>query len=334
MKALLSVAPGGPDTLRLAEIADPTAAPGQVVVDVAVCALNFPDVLVIEDRYQRKPPRPFAPGMEVSGRIASVGAGVADLRPGQRVVAWLECGGLAQKVAADAKSCMALPDDIPFDLGAVLPVAYGTSLFALKTRGGLRPGERVLVLGAAGGVGLAACELARAMGAHVVAAASTQARVDIALAAGAHAGIVYGHDAFDRDASKAFVADVLRLTGGVGADVIYDPVGGPYAQAALRSIAGEGRYLVVGFTAGIPSLPMNLVLLRQAHVVGVLWGAFLRSRRAEGQALLDELFALCRAGRIRPLISASFGLDDAREALGLLAARKAMGKVIVKIGED
>lgn len=331
MKAMLSVETGGPETLRLLERPDPKAGPGQVVIAIAACGLNYPDVLMIQDLYQRRIERPFSPGIEVAGIVESVGEGVTGLVAGQRVAAWIDHGGLAEKVAADADRCVAIPDDMPFDQAAGFLVVYGTSYFALKTCADVKPDERVLVLGAAGGVGLAAVELAQAMGCSVVAATSSPAKAELARQRGAHHAIVYSGEDFDRNAAKAFTREVVEISGG-GIDAVYDPVGGAYAEAALRAVNWEGRYLVVGFTAGIPSLPMNLALLKGARIIGVLWGAYLRRNRDEGERLLGELFDLYRAGKIRPTVSATFPLREAGEALATLASRRATGKVVVTMG--
>jgi len=333
MKAMMSVEAGGPETLRLLDMPEPVAGPGQVLISVAACGLNYPDVLVIRDLYQRKLERPFAPGLEIAGTIRAVGAGVEALAPGQRVAAWLDHGGLAEMVAVDADRCTTIPDDMPFDQAAGFLVVYGTSYYALKTCAALQAGETLLVLGAAGGVGLAAVELGAAMGARVVAAAKPSDKVALARNNGAAEGLVYARDGFDRPASKAFTSQVLHHSAGDGVDVIYDPVGGAYAEAALRGIAWQGRYLVVGFTAGIPSLPMNLALLKGCKIIGVLWGAFLRRNRGEGEALMGELFTLYREGRIRPTVSATFALEDAAAAMDRLASRQATGKVVVTMGQ-
>lgn len=328
MKAMVSVEAGGPETLRLIERCDPVAGPGEVVIAIAACGLNYPDVLMIQDLYQRRVERPFSPGIEVAGVVESVGEGVSDLMVGQRVAASVDHGGLAQKVAASAARCIAIPDDMPFDDAAGFLVVYGTSYFALKTCAEMQPGEWVLVLGAAGGVGLAAVELARAMGCKVIAAASSADKAELARQRGADHAIVYPGEGFDRDAAKAFTREVVATSGG-GVNAVYDPVGGAYAQAAFRALATEGRYLVVGFTAGIPNIPLNLPLLREARIIGVLWGGYLRRKREEGNRLLGELFELYRQGRIRPTVSARFPLERAHEGLALLASRRATGKVVV-----
>lgn len=330
MKAMTSVKPGGPETLRLLDRSDPVAGAGEVVIAVAACGLNYPDVLMIQDLYQRRVERPFAPGIEVAGVVESIGEGVTGIVVGQRVAASVDHGGLAQKVAAQAARCIAIPDDMPFEGAAGFLVVYGTSYFALKTCADVQPGEWVLVLGAAGGVGLAAVELAHAMGCRVIAAASSAEKAELARQRGADHAIVYPGASFDRDASRAFTREVVAISGG-GVNAVYDPVGGDYAQAALRAIATEGRYLVVGFTAGIPSMPLNVPLLKEARIIGVLWGGYMRRKREESSRLLAELFELYRRGTIRPTISATYPLERAHEGLALLASRKATGKVVVTI---
>ena len=331
MKAILSTAPGGPETLVLREIENPKPGPGEVVIAVHACGVNFPDALIIQDLYQFKPQRPFAPGSEVAGVIESVGAGVEALKPGQRVLAGIGWGGMAEKVATAVGRCVAIPEAMPFDEAAAFMMIYGTSYYALKDRAQLKAGETLLVLGAAGGVGLAAVELGKAMGARVIAAVSSDAKAALAKAHGADTTMIYPQGPFDRDGSKA-LAEQFKTASGGGANVIYDPVGGDYSEPALRSIAWEGRHLVVGFPAGIPKLPLNLTLLKGCQIVGVFWGDFVRrdpkGHAANTKALLD----LYAGGAIKPAISERFPLSRAGEAIAKLAARQAMGKLVVTIG--
>jgi NADPH2:quinone reductase len=329
MKALLSKAVGGPDTLVLEEIDSPAAKPGHAVVSVKACGVNYPDVLIIEDRYQFKPPRPFSPGGEISGIVKAVGEGVTHVAPGDRVLANTGSGGMAQELALEAWRLVKIPDTMPFDEAAAFLMTYGTSYYALKDRGWLKPGQSLLVLGAAGGVGLAAVELGKAMGATVIAAASSQEKVDLAISRGADSGMVYPPGPFDRDGQKALAGLFKAACGPAGADVIYDGVGGDYAEASLRSIAWEGRFLVVGFPAGIPKLPLNLTLLKSCDVAGVFWGAAVARDPAAHQQNVRELMDLYAAGRIRPYISETFPLSRAGEAITHLASRKALGKVVV-----
>jgi NADPH2:quinone reductase len=332
MRALLSHQPGGPDSLVLADLPGPTPAAGEVVIDVAACAVNFPDVLIIEDKYQFKPPRPFAPGSEVAGVVKAAGAGVGEFRPGDRVLATMISGGMAEEAAVDAQSVAPIPDSMPFDEAAALLMTYGTSHHALKDRARLRPGQTLLVLGAAGGVGLAAVELGKAMGARVVAAASSQEKVDLCRRHGADAGVVYGRGPLDRDAQRALTETFKAAVGAEGADVVFDAIGGDYAEPALRAIAWEGRYLVVGFAAGeVPKIPLNLPLLKACEIVGVFWGAW-RTRFPDlHRRNVAELMALYEAGRIRPYVSERFPLAEGARAIARLANREALGKVVVTI---
>jgi NADPH:quinone reductase-like Zn-dependent oxidoreductase len=330
MRALLSTAPGGPETLQLTEVPDPVAGPGQVVVDVRACAINYPDVLIIEDKYQFKPARPFAPGGEIAGTIASIGEGVKGWTVGDRVIAMLGHGGLSEKVIADPAKLYLLPEGRSFAEGASLILTYGTTIHALLDRGHLKAGQTLLVLGAAGGVGLAAIELGKAFGATVVAAVSSEEKAEAARVAGADTTIVYGRAPFDKEQSKALAEQFKAAVGKAGADVIYDPVGGDYAEPALRSIAWEGRYLVVGFPAGIPRLPLNLTLLKSCDVCGVFWGAFAARDPAANQANIDRLFELWADGRIAPRVTETFPLERGGDAIARMAARGAIGKLVVE----
>ena len=305
MKALLSHAPGGPETLTIDELPDPVAGPGQLLVRVRAAAINFPDVLIIEDKYQFKPPRPFAPGGEISGEVEAVGEGVTGWAIGDRLIAVPGWGGLTEKIAIEAKSAFRLPDHRSFTDGAALLLTYATSIHALYDRGDLRVGETLLVLGAAGGVGLAAVELGKARGARVIAAVSSEDKAQAARDAGADAAIVYPRGPFDKDGSKALAQQFKDAIGPAGADVIYDPVGGDYAEPALRSIAWEGRYLVVGFPAGIPRLPLNLTLLKSCDVRGVFWGAYAARDPKANAAHVATLFRLWDEGKISPRVSAT-----------------------------
>jgi NADPH:quinone reductase len=331
MKALLSTAPGGPDTLQLSEIADPAAGPGELLVRVRAAAINFPDVLIIEDKYQIKPPRPFAPGGEVAGEVLAIGYGVEGWSVGDRLIAVPGYGGLVEKIAIPARNAFRLPANHSFTEGAALLLTYATSIHALWDRGRLKAGETLLVLGAAGGVGLAAVELGKARGARVIAAVSSEDKAQAARDAGADESIVYPRGPFDRDGQKALAEQFKAAVGKNGADVIYDPVGGDYAEPALRSIAWEGRYLVVGFPAGIPRLPLNLTLLKSCDVCGVFWGAFAARDPEANQRHVVELFALWDAGKIAPRVSATYPLERAGEAIAALAARQVIGKVVVEI---
>ena len=329
MRSLMSVAPGGPDTLQLLEVPVPEPGTGEVRLAVRACAINYPDTLVIEDKYQMRPPRPFAPGHEVAGVVEALGAGVTAPAVGTPVIASAGYGGLAEKIVVRAAHCTPLPEGISFEVGASLLVTYGTSFHALADRARLRAGETLLVLGAAGGVGIAAVELGKAMGARVVAAASTEAKAAVARAHGADASLVYPPTAGD---PKALAALFKEHCGKGGADVIYDPVGGDYAEPALRAIAWGGRYLVIGFPAGIPRIPLNLTLLKGCDICGVFWGSFVEREPDKHRAQVQELLRMCLDGRIRPEVSARFPLAQGGEALKTLSGRAAVGKVIVTMG--
>jgi NADPH2:quinone reductase len=326
---MLSKTPGGPETLVLEKMADPQPGSGEVVIDVKACGVNFPDSLIIRDMYQFKPERPFAPGGEVSGVVSAVGSAVRRLRVGDRVIGWIGWGGMADKLRATEDRCIPIPDRMPFDEAAAFIMTYGTSYYALKQRAALKAGEALLVLGAAGGVGLAAVELGKAMGARVIAAASSEEKLALAKLHGADSGALYPSGPFDQDGRKALAAIFKDACGAAGADVIYDPVGGDYTEAALRAIGWEGRFLVVGFPAGIPKLPLNLTLLKSCQIVGVFWGEWTRRFPDQVAENVRELLGFYEKGAIKPTVSAAFPLERAGEAIALLAARKAMGKVVV-----
>jgi NADPH:quinone reductase-like Zn-dependent oxidoreductase len=331
MKALLSVAPGGPETLVLQDLPDPVVGPGELLVRVRAAAINYPDVLIIEDKYQMRPPRPFAPGGEIAGEVAALGDGVSGWRVGDRLIAVPGFGGLAEQIVIPAKAAIALPAARSFADGAALLLTYATSIHALYDRGRLEAGETLLVLGAAGGVGLAAVELGKARGARVIAAVSSEAKAQAARDAGADGAIVYPRGPFDKDGQKALAAQFKAAVGPGGADVVYDPVGGDYAEPALRAIGWEGRYLVVGFPAGIPKLPLNLTLLKSCDVCGVFWGAFAARDPAANAKHVETLFKLWDEGRIGPRVSATYPLAQGGEAIAALAARSVIGKVVVTV---
>jgi len=331
VRALLSDAPGGPETLRLAELADPTPGPGELLVRVRAAAINYPDVLIIEDKYQFKPPRPFAPGGEIAGEVEAVGEGVTGWALGDRLIAVPGWGGLVEKIVIKANSAFRLPANRGFTDGAALLLTYATSIHALYDRGQLKAGETLLVLGAAGGVGLAAIELGKARGARVIAAVSSEDKAQAARDAGADLAIVYPRGPFDKDGSKALAEQFKAAVGLNGADVIYDPVGGDYAEPALRAIGWEGRYLVVGFPAGIPKLPLNLTLLKSCDVRGVFWGAFAARDPKANAAHVETLFRLWDEGKINPRVSATYPLERGGDAIAALAARSVIGKVVVTL---
>jgi NADPH2:quinone reductase len=322
MRAVQCVAWGEPEGLQLNEIALPEPGAGQVRIRIAAAGVNFPDLLIVQRKYQMQPPLPFTPGAEVAGTIDAVGEGVTDLRPGQRVAALCMIGGFAEAVVVDAALCMPLPPGVPMPLAASFVLAYGTSWHALRDRGALQAGETLLVLGAAGGVGLAAVEIGKAIGARVIAAASSEEKRTACLEHGADEVIDY--------VNADLRAELKRLTDGRGPDVIFDPVGGRYAEMALRSIAWRGRYLVIGFADGeVPSLPLNLPLLKGASIVGVYWGEFARREPGHNASGMAELMGWVASGTLRPRISRQYSLAEAPEALRDLAERRVVGKVVV-----
>ncbi len=331
MKALLSHEPGPPETLRLSDVPEPQPGPGELLVRVHACAINYPDVLIIEDKYQFRPPRPFAPGGEVAGEVVGIGDGVDGWQVGERLVAVIGHGGLSEIVSLPAAAAYRLPEGRSFEDGAALLLTYATSIHALYDRGRLQSGQTLLVLGAAGGVGLAAVELGKTRGARVIAAVSSEDKAAAAREAGADDAIVYPRGPFDKDGQKALAGLFKDAVGPAGADVVYDPVGGDYAEPALRAIGWEGRYLVVGFPAGIPKLPLNLTLLKSCDVCGVFWGAFAARDPKANAAHVAELFRLWEAGSINPRVSATFPLERAGEAIAAMAARQAIGKLVVAV---
>lgn len=328
MRALLSHEPGGPETLKLEEVADPKPGPGDLLVRVRACSINYPDVLIIEDKYQLKPPRPFAPGSEIAGEVKQVGEGVEGWSVGERIIAATGFGGLVEKIIVPAKSAIRLPAERSFEEGSALLLTYATSIHALLDRGRLAAGQTLLVLGAAGGVGIAAVEIGKAVGARVIAAVSSEEKAAAAREAGADEAIVYPAGTFDRREVAQLFKDAV---GSAGADVIFDPVGGHYSEAALRSIAWEGRFLVVGFPAGIAKLPLNLTLLKSCDVCGVFWGAFAARDPRANAAHVEQLFRWWADGKIAPRIGGTYSLENAGEAIAALRDRKAIGKLVVKV---
>jgi NADPH2:quinone reductase len=329
MKAMLSRRVGGPEALELEELPDPKPGRGEALLAVKACGVNYPDLLIIEDRYQFKPVRPFAPGGEVAGVIEAVGPGVTGWRLGERVIGSVIAGGMAEKLVLPVDQLTAMPTSMPFDEASALVLTYGTSIHALKDRAKLKAGETMLVLGAAGGVGVSAVELGKTYGARVIAAVSSEDKLLFAMRHGADAGVVYPPGPFDKAGVKALADLFKKACGEGGADVIYDPVGGDYSEAALRAIAWEGRFLVVGFPAGIAKLPLNLTLLKSCQVVGVFWGAFSQRDPKGNAANIAELMHLYAQGKIKPVVSERFPLTRAGEAIARLGLRKAMGKIVV-----
>ena len=328
MKALLSHAPGGPETLRLDEIPDPSPGAGELLVSVRACSINYPDVLIVEDKYQLKPPRPFAPGSEIAGEVEAVGEGVEGWSPGDPLIAATGYGGLVEKIVIPAARAIPLPAERSFAEGSALLLTYATAIHALVDRGRLEAGQTLLVLGAAGGVGIAAVEIGKALGARVIAAASSDEKAQAAREAGADEAVVYPAGEANPKALSQLFKDAV---GADGADVILDPVGGDYAEAALRSIAWGGRFLVVGFPAGIPKLPLNLTLLKACDVCGVFWGAFVARDPGRNAEHVQQLFDWWSEGKIAPKISATYPLERGGEAIAALRDRKAIGKLVVTI---
>jgi NADPH:quinone reductase len=325
MKAVLAKAFAPLEELVFEDVPPLSAGPGQVVITVHACGVNFFDALIVQGKYQTRPALPFSPGGEVAGIVKAVGEGVTGVETGMRVLAFTGHGGYAEEVSVDANSVIALPAQMDFATAAAFPITYATSYHALKDRGQLRSGETLLVLGAAGGVGLAAVEIGKVMGARVIAAASSEAKLALAGEHGADALINYGgSDLRER---------IREVTGGKGVDVVYDPVGGAYAEPALRSLAPEGRYLVIGFASGeIPKIALNLLLLKMVSLVGVFWGAFAKAQPQGNAANLAELLAWYTAGKLRPHVSATFSLERYREALDAVMQRKVLGKVVLVMG--
>jgi NADPH:quinone reductase len=322
MKAILCNRFCTPDELELADIPEPQAGPGEAVVRIKAAALNFFDTLIIAGKYQHKPPFPFSPAAEFSGVVESVGPGVTTVAPGDRVMANTGWSAAREAVAVPAELLVKLPDGLDFDRAAGLTVTYGTTLYALRVRAELQAGETLVVLGASGGTGLATIEIGKIMGARVIACASSDEKLDFARAHGADETVDY--------AGEDLRAALKKLGGERGIDVVYDPVGGPYAEPALRSLGWEGRYLVVGFAAGeIPKIPLNLVLLKSCDIRGVLWGAWVRREPQAQLALMSEIVRWCAQGKLSAHVHAVYPLAETAKALKAIADRKVMGKVVL-----
>jgi NADPH2:quinone reductase len=324
MKALLCTRAGTPEDLAIGDLPDPVAGPGQALVRVEAVALNFFDLLIIAGKYQYKPEFPFSPGAEFAGAIEGLGAGVEGFAVGDRVIGYARYGAAREKIAADAGRLIKLPAGLEAERAAGLTITYGTSYYALKDRARLQRGETLAVLGASGGVGLAAVELGKLMGAQVIACASSDEKLVFAKEHGADHGLNY---------ASSDLRDGLRKLGGEhGIDVVYDPIGDRYAEPALRSLAWYGRYLVVGFAAGeIPKLPLNLVLLKSCDVRGVFWGSWTEREPAAHRANMAELVRWCAEGKLSAHVHAVYPLADAVRALNVIAARQAMGKVVLRL---
>jgi len=325
MKAVLCKQFGPPESLVVEDLPSPRAGAGEVVVSVRAASLNFPDVLIIQNKYQFKPPLPFSPGSEMAGLVKEVGEGVHGYKPGDRVIAFTTYGAFAEEVRVEAGRLVPIPAGMDFNSAAAFLLTYGTSDHALRDRGQLRAGETLLVLGAAGGVGLAAIEIGKALGARVIACASSADKLEVCRQHGADETVNY--------ATEDVRERIKELTGGKGVDVVYDPVGGPYTEPALRSTAWRGRLLVVGFAAGdIPKIPLNLPLLKGCSIMGVFWGDFARREPKAFAASIGQLGAWFREGKLKPHVSQTFPLEQAVDALRLMAARKVKGKVVLTVG--
>ncbi|KIN66201.1 Oxidoreductase, zinc-binding dehydrogenase family [Sulfitobacter noctilucae] len=329
MKAMLSKEVGGPETLVLEDMPTPEPGKKQVRIRVHAAGVNFPDTLIIRDMYQVKPPRPFAPGGEIAGVVEAVGEGVTTLAEGDRVLGMSGFGGFATHLVMDAERVIKIPDAMPYDEAACFVLTYGTSHHALKDRAAIQPGESLLILGAAGGVGAAAIELGKAAGAKVIAAVSSEEKAQFCRDLGADETLIYSRDMSDRAVQKDFSNEIKKLSGGEGVDVVYDAVGGDYAEPAVRALAWKGRYLVVGFPAGIPKIPLNLTLLKGCQIVGVFWGAHTVREPQNHAENMNDLFSMYADGKVKPRISASYPLEQAGDALKLLSDRKVLGKVVV-----
>ena len=326
MKAVLCKAFGPPESLAIEEVEPLKPGKGQVVISVKACGVNFPDTLIIQGKYQSKPSFPFIPGSEVAGIVKEVGEGVDHVKVGDQVIAFTGVGGFAEEVVADAARLIPMPRTMDFTTASAFVMTYGTSHHALKDRAQLKPGETLLVLGAAGGVGLAAVEIGKVMGAHVITAASSDEKLEVCKQHGADEVINYStEDLRDR---------IKQLTGGKGVDVAFDPVGGDYSEPVLRSMAWGGRFLVIGFAAGdIPRIPLNLPLLKVYSIVGVFWGSFMERDPKHGQENLMELFTWFAEGKLKPHVSATYSLEHVTDALNDLMQRKVTGKAVLVTNE-
>ena len=320
-KAIICRSKEGWQKLTLEDVKTPTPKDHEVLVKVGAAGINYPDVLMCEERYQMKPPYPFSPGGELAGTIISVGSKVKSLKPGDRIATMSGFGAFQEKIVINESGCIPIPDFISTEVAAGLFFTYGTSIHALKDRGELKPGETVLILGASGGVGVAAIEISKALGATVIAAASTSEKLAVCKKFGADHLINYSEENL-----KARVAE---LTGGKGVDVVYDAVGGQHAEPALRSMAWRGRYLVIGFVGGIPKIPLNLTLLKGCSIVGVFWGMFTGRESESFQADLQQLMRWIGEKKLKPEVTGRFPLKDAPKAIGMMAERKVVGKYVV-----
>jgi len=327
MKAVLCKAFGPPESLAIEEVDPLKPGKGQVVISVKACGVNFPDTLIIQGKYQSKPPFPFIPGSEVAGIVKELGEGVDTFNVGTRVMAFIGMGGFAEEAIADASHIIPMPHTLDFATASAFLLTYGTSHHALKDRAQLHPGETLLVLGAAGGVGLATVEIGKVMGARVIAAASSDEKLEVCKQHGADEVINYStEDLRDR---------IKQLTGGKGVDVAFDPIGGDYSEPVLRSMAWGGRFLVIGFASGdIPRIPLNLPLLKVYSIVGVFWGAFMERDPKHGRENIQELITWMNEGKLKPHVSATYSLEQVADALNNLMERKVTGKAVLVTGVE
>ena len=331
MRALVSSTIGGPDQLELQTFPDPVPQAHEVLVDVKACGVNFPDTLIIRDKYQIKPERPFAPGGEWAGVVVQVGTDVTHLKVGDRIAATTLYGGMCERRVVEESACIPIPDDMPFADAASFFLTYATTYYGLKMRGTIKPGETLLILGATGGLGIAAIELGKYFGAKVIAGVSSQDKAKIALKAGADDVLIYPRALEGIDAVRALSQQIKNICGDAGVDVVYDSLGGSYSEAALRAMARYGRLLVIGFVAGIPKLPTNLILLKSCQLVGVSYGGFSRQDSMGHLDICQALIALYQQNIIRPHITAHFPLERGGEAISLLETRQAIGKIVVDV---
>ena len=329
MKAFVCKEFGPIESHGIEEVPDPVAGDGQVVVDIKATGISFPDVLIVQGLYQFKPPFPFSPGGEISGVVSAVGNGVTRFKEGDRVMGNVGSGGLVEKGAYFEQQLMPLPETMDFKVAAGFSLNYGTTIHGLKQRGELKAGETILILGAGGGLGITAIHVAKAMEAKVLAGVSSQEKLDLCKKEGADEGIIYPRE-MDRDAQKELSNQIKEMSDG-GVDVIYDIVGGDYAEPSLRAIKRHGRYLVIGFTAGIPKMPLNLTLLKECQIIGVFWGQFAGLDRDINRENFEELFQMHADGKIKPFVSETYPLDKAGEAIKSLEDRKVLGKVVVSM---
>jgi len=329
MKAFVCKEFGPIESHGIEEMPDPVAGDGQVVVDIKATGISFPDVLIVQGLYQFKPPFPFSPGSEIAGVVSSVGDGISKFKKGDRVMGNVGSGGLVERGAFFESQLMPLPETMDFKIAAGFPLNYGTTIHGLKQRAELKPNETILILGAGGGLGITAVQIAKAMGARVLAGVSSEDKLELCKKEGADQGIIYPKE-MDRDSQKEFSNTIKEMSGG-GVEVIYDIVGGDYAEPALRAIKRHGRYLVVGFTAGIPKMPLNLTLLKECQIIGVFWGQFTGLESEINVQNFKELFQMHKEGKIKPFVSKDFPLERSAEAIKMLEDRKVLGKVVVSM---